>query len=80
MAFLVAQSVKNLPAMQETHVESLGGENHLENGIVTYSKSLSGELHGQMLLSMGLKKLDMTKQLRHTHTHTHTHTHIHTYN
>ena len=27
---LVAQMVKNLPAMQETQVQSLGGEDHLE--------------------------------------------------
>ena len=29
-AFLVAQMVKNLPAMQETHVPSLGWEDPLE--------------------------------------------------
>ena len=46
MASLVAQIVKNLPAMQETQVESLGGENPLEKRIGTYSKPLSGELHG----------------------------------
>ena len=28
--FLVAQAVKNLPAMQEIHVQSLGQEDHLE--------------------------------------------------
>ena len=31
-AFLVAQLVKNLPAMQETLVESLGHEDPLEKG------------------------------------------------
>ena len=45
-ASLVGQLVKNLPAMQETQVESLGGENPLKKRIVTYSKPLSGELHG----------------------------------
>ena len=30
---VVAQAVKNLPAMQETGAESLGGEDPLENGI-----------------------------------------------
>ena len=29
--------VKNLPAMQETQVQSLGQEDPLENGLVTYS-------------------------------------------
>ena len=33
----VAQMVKNLPAMQETQVQSLGQEDPLENGLVTYS-------------------------------------------
>ena len=32
-ASLVAQAVKNLPAMQETGVRSLGGEKPLEEGI-----------------------------------------------
>ena len=35
--FLVAQLVKNLPAMQETWVRSLGWEDHLEKGKVTHS-------------------------------------------
>ena len=36
-AFLVAQTVKNLPAMQETWVQSLGQEEPLEKGMATYS-------------------------------------------
>ena len=36
-AFLVAQMVKNLPAMQETWVRSLGWEDPLENGMATHS-------------------------------------------
>ena len=32
-AFLVAQMVKNLPAVQETWVPSLGGEDALEMGM-----------------------------------------------
>ena len=31
-AFLVAQMVKNLPAMQETWVQSMGQEDSLEKG------------------------------------------------
>ena len=37
----MAQLVKNLPAMQETHVRSLGWEDPLEKGIVTHSSILS---------------------------------------
>ena len=41
-AFLIgAQTVKNLPAMQETQVQSLGWEDTLENGIATYSSILA---------------------------------------
>ena len=32
-----AQMVKNLPAMQETQVRSLGQEDPLEKGMATYS-------------------------------------------
>ena len=34
-------SVKNLPAMQETWVRSLGGENPLEKGMATHSSILA---------------------------------------
>ena len=36
-ASLVAQLVKNLPAMQETPVQSLGWEDTLEKGTATHS-------------------------------------------
>ena len=36
--------VKNLPAMQETQVQSLGWENPLEKGMTTYSSILSGKI------------------------------------
>ena len=45
-ASLVAQTVKNLPAMQETWVRSLGWEDLLEKGMATHS-SILGEAHGQ---------------------------------
>ena len=41
--------VKNLPAMQETQVESLGWENDLEKETSTHSNIL-GEFHGQRSL------------------------------
>ena len=39
-ASLVAQLVKNLPAMQETWVRFLGPEDPLEKGIVSHSSIL----------------------------------------
>ena len=40
-ASLVAQMVKNLPAMQETQVLSLGREDPLEKGMATHSSILA---------------------------------------
>ena len=37
----VAQTVKNLPVMQETWVGSLGQEDPLEKGMTTYSSVLA---------------------------------------
>ena len=37
----VAQTVKNLPAMQETWVQSLGQEDPLEKGMAAYSSILA---------------------------------------
>ena len=60
-AFLVAQMVKNLPAMQEIHVRSLGWESPLEKGPATHSSVLAWripwaeELGG--LQSMGLQRV-----------------------
>ena len=39
-ASLVAQQLKNLPAMRETWVRSLGGEDPLEKGKATHSSIL----------------------------------------
>ena len=41
LAFLVAQMVKNPPAMQETWVQSLGWEDPLEEGMATHSSVLA---------------------------------------
>ena len=38
---LVTQAVKNLPVMQDTQVQSLGGEDPLEKGVATHSSSLA---------------------------------------
>lgn len=37
----VAQTVKNMPAMQETQVRSLGWEDPLEESMATYSSTLA---------------------------------------
>ena len=41
MAFLIAQLVKNPPAMQETLLRSLGWEDPLEKGKATHSSILA---------------------------------------
>ena len=40
-ASLVAQMVKNLPAVRETWVQSLGWEDTLEKGMATHSRILA---------------------------------------
>ena len=41
MASLVVQTVKNPPATQETWVQSLSGEDPLEEGMATHSRILA---------------------------------------
>ena len=43
-ASLVAQMVKNMPAMQETWVQSLGWEDPLEEDMATHSSILAWRL------------------------------------
>ena len=43
-ASLVTQTVKNLPAMQETQARSLGWEDTLEKGMDTHSSILAWEI------------------------------------
>ena len=66
-AFLVAQTVKNLPAMKETQVQSLGQEDPLEKTRLTSLVFLPEEFHGQRNLvgqsPWGCKQLDMTERL-----------------
>ena len=65
-AFLVAQTVKNLPAMRETSVPSLGWEDPLEKGKITLLVFLPGEFHGQRSLagySPWGSRVDTTEQL-----------------
>ena len=64
--------VKNLPAMQETGVQSLGWEDPLRREWLPTPVILPGESHGQRSLEgyrpLGRKELDMTEQLS-THAH-----------
>ena len=46
----MAHTVKNLPAMWETRVRSLGWEYPLEEEMATHSSVLAGESHGQRSL------------------------------
>ena len=61
----MAQTVKNLPAMQETWVRSLGWEDPLEKDMATHSSILPGESHGQRSLAgyspRGCKESDTTE-------------------
>ena len=40
----MVQTVKNLPAMQETRVQSLGWEDALEKGMATHSSTLAWKI------------------------------------
>ena len=44
MTFLVAQTVKHLPAIQETRVQSLGWDDLLEKEMATYSSILAWKI------------------------------------
>ena len=61
-ASLVVQLAKNLPAMRETWVRSLGSEDPLEKGKATHSSILAWRIPWTVY-SMGHKELDMTEQL-----------------
>ena len=61
-ASLVAWLVKNLPAMQETWVQSLGWEDPLRREWLPTPVFWSGEFHG-LYSSWGLKESDTTEQL-----------------
>ena len=60
-ASLVAQTVKNLPAMQETQVQSLGQEDPLEKGMATHCSILAWRIPWTEdpvgLQSMGLQRV-----------------------
>ena len=61
---LVAQIVKNLPAVQETQVRSLGREDPLETEMSTHSSSLVWKIPGHRQdvpsWTMGSQESDLT--------------------
>ena len=64
----MAQTVKNLPVMQETQVRSLNWEDPLEEGMVTHSGILAWRIlwteePGGLYSSWGHKESDTTEQL-----------------
>ena len=64
---LLTQTVKNLPAMQETRGQSLGWEDLLEKRMAMHTSILPGEFYGQRSLVghslCGPKESDTTEQL-----------------
>ena len=70
LASLVAQSVKNLPVMQESWVQSLSWEDPLEEGMATHSVFLYSSLENPprqrglgACSPWGCKELDRTEQI-----------------
>ena len=59
---LVAQMAKNLPAVQETQVRSLGWEDSLEKGMATHSHILAWRIPWRSggLYSHGLQEAEIT--------------------
>ena len=57
---LVAQMVKNLPAMQETWIQSLGQKDPLEKGMATHSRILTWRTRWTEELG-GLQSLELQR-------------------
>ena len=73
----VAQTVENLPVIQETRVQSLGQKDPLEKGMAIHSSILAWRISWTEkpggLQSMGSQRVRHNWLLTRTHTHTHTH-------
>ena len=73
---MVSQMVKNLPAVQKTHVQYLDQEDPMEEGPATHSSILASRIpwteEPGRLQSMGPQRVGHDWA---TNTHTHTHTH-----
>ena len=63
----MAQTVKNLPSIQETQVQSLGWENALEKETATHSCILAWEIPRTVEPGLhGAAEWDTTERLTHT--------------
>ena len=62
-ASILAKMVKNMPAMYETWVWSLGQEDPLEKGMATHSSILTWRIPWTEEPGRGHKQLDTTEQL-----------------
>ena len=64
----MAQTVKNLPAMQETQVHPLSQEDPLEKEMATHSSILAWRISGQKSLEgyspQGRRESDITEQVK----------------
>ena len=64
--YMMAQTIMNLPAIQETQVQSLGREEPLEKGMATHSCILAWRIPwteepGGLQSMMGLKESERTE-------------------
>ena len=68
----MTQTVKNLPAMQEIQVQSLGQKDPLEKRMATYSSILAWRIPMNrgtwQAIVHGVAESDMTEQLTFSHT------------
>ena len=64
---LLTLTIKNLPAIQETWIQFLGGEDSLEKGMVTHSSILAWRIlwteEPHRPQSLGLQESNMTEHL-----------------
>ena len=78
---LVAQMVKNPPALQETWLWSVAWEDPLEEGMATHSSILTWRMPWTEepggLQSMGSQRVRHGWVTKHIYPYTHTHTHTH---
>ena len=65
----MAQIVKNSPAMWQTCVQSLGGEDLLEEGMATHSSILAWGIPMDRGACRASKELDMTKATQQAYMH-----------
>ena len=67
---MVAQTVEDLPAVQDTQVQSLGGEDPLEKEMATHFSTLAWKIpwteEPGSYSPWGRKESDTTEQLTHT--------------